>query len=73
MAPKLLKNFLRQNDFFSFRRLVPLFFKLFCLKNEYVNNGNMGAAIALWIINLLNCVMWKMTKINKKRPGLAHV
>ena len=33
----------------------------------------MGAAIAQWIINLLNCVMWKMTKINKKRPGLAHV
>ena len=23
-------------------------------------------------INLLKCVMWKMTKINEKRPGLAH-
>ena len=24
-------------------------------------------------INLSNCVMWKKTKINKKRPGLAHI
>ena len=24
-------------------------------------------------INLLNCVMWKNTKINKKKPQLAHL